>query len=188
MGSWTIQGCSLSSTGCPAQVTNTDVPPAQLLWLSVVVCCMYAASPQFNGSEKFRTLYNNFTNADGTQLISTTYSEQKWRDAAQACLEAINLAKDNGYNLYYATEGALNNTPEPKDLTQRTLRFTFIDKENTPEVIFADCRKETGNGIQGKSIPRWGSYCRGGLAITLRQIERFYTENGLPIDEDPKYP
>ena len=149
---------------------------------------LYAASPQFNGGEKFRTLYNNFTNADGTQLISTTYSEQKWRDAAQACLEAINLAKDNGYNLYYATEGALNNTPEPKDLTQRTLRFTFIDKENTPEVIFADCRKETGNGIQGKSIPRWGSYCWGGLAITLRQIERFYTENGLPIDEDPKYP
>jgi len=150
---------------------------------------LYAASPLFNGGEKFRSQFGNFTNADGTPLISTSYNPQKWNDAAQACKEAIDLAMANGYDLYYATEGALSSTPEPKDLNQRSLRFTFIDKENTPEIIFADCRKESGNySIQGKSVPRWGSYSWGGLAITLRQIERFYTENGLPIDEDPNYP
>lgn len=150
---------------------------------------LYAASPQFNGGEKFKTLYGNFCNKDGAQLISTTYNPQKWIVAAQACKEAIDWAKKEQYDLYYATAGALSNAPEPKDLTQRTLRFTFIDKDNTPEVIWAFCKKEVNNNtLQPKSIPRWGQYCWGGLALTLKQVERFYTENGLPIEQDPNFP
>ena len=149
---------------------------------------LYAASPQFNGGEKFKTLYGNFTNPDGTQLISTSYNPQKWVDAAKACKEAIDLARVEQYDLYHATLGALNSTPEPTDLTQRSLRFTFIDKNNTPEIIWAFCKREGDNSsLQGKSIPRWGQYCWGGLALTLKQVERFYTENGLPIDQDPKF-
>lgn len=149
---------------------------------------LYAASPLFNGGDKLRSLYGNFVNPDGTQLISTTYNVQKWKDAARACKDAIDLARGEQYDLYYATEGGLSNIPEPKDLTQRTLRFTFIDKDNTPEVIWALCAKESGaSTLQTQSIPRWGQFCWGGLAITLRQIERFYTENGLPIDQDPTY-
>ena len=45
---------------------------------------LYAASPQFNGGEKFKSMYGNFKNTDGTQLISTTYNPQKWIDAAKA--------------------------------------------------------------------------------------------------------
>lgn len=83
---------------------------------------------------------------------------------------------------------SLPNYPEPTDLTQRSLRFTFVDKDNTPEVIWAFCKKESYNyGLQGKSIPRLSTTAYGGLAPTLRQIERFYTKNGLPIDEDPAY-
>ena len=150
---------------------------------------LYAASPQFNGGNKFVALYSKFTNSDGTQLISTTENPQKWIDAADACKEAIDLAVANNYDLYRATENSMTNAPEPKDLTQRSLRFTFIDKHNTPEVIWAMCKnEESGNGVQSKSVPRWGKYCWGGLAPTLKQIESFYTENGLPIDQDPKYP
>lgn len=150
---------------------------------------LYAASPQFNGGNKFVSLYSKFTNSDGTQLISTTENPQKWIDAADACKEAIDLAIANNYDLYRATENSMTNAPEPKDLTQRSLRFTFIDKYNTPEVIWAMCKNEDkGNGLQAKSVPRWGKYCWGGLAPTLKQIESFYTENGLPIDQDPKYP
>ena len=149
---------------------------------------LYAASPQFNGGDKFKSYYSDFKNNDGTQLISTTYDPQKWVDAANAYREAIEWAEKGGYELYYAIEGALPNTPEPNDLTQRSLRFTFIDKDNTNEVIWAFCSKEGDSyGIQGKSCPRWGTFAYGGLSPTLRQIERFYTENGLPIDEDPKY-
>ena len=39
---------------------------------------LYAASPQFNGGEQFKSLYADFKNPDGTQLISTTYDPNKW--------------------------------------------------------------------------------------------------------------
>lgn len=150
---------------------------------------LYAASPQFNGGEKFKSIYENFKNPDGTQLISTKYAINKWIIAAKAYKEAIEMAHEAGYKLYEATSGALSNMPEPTDLVQRSLRFTFIDKDNTPEVIWGYCEKEdTYSGFQIKTIPRWGQFSWGGMAPTLRQIERFYTENGLPIDEDPAYP
>lgn len=150
---------------------------------------LYAASPQFNGGEKFKSLYGSFKNPDGTQLISTTYDPAKWTKAKEACKEAIEWAEQAGCELYKAIPGALSQTPEPEDLTQRSLRFTFIDKDNTKEVIWASCRKEaTNNGLQPKNLPRWNNRTWGGTAVTLRQVERFYTKNGLPIDEDPTYP
>jgi hypothetical protein len=150
---------------------------------------LYAASPQYNGGEKFKNIYENFRNTDGTQLISTTYDPEKWKTAAKAYLLAIESAKAEGYDLYKATEGALPTTPEPTDLTQRSLRFTFIDKDNTPEVIWAYCSKEGNSyGLQGKTLPIWGEKTWGTICPTLRQVKRFYTENGLPIEEDPEYP
>src|SRR5690606_36002339 len=57
---------------------------------------VYAASPLFNGNED----YLNFTNKDGTQLISTDYQHEKWERAAQSCKDAIDLAHSIGYQLY----------------------------------------------------------------------------------------
>lgn len=79
--------------------------------------------------------------------------------------------------MYAADVNTLPNYPEPTDLTQRSLRFTFVDKDNTPEVIWAFCTKESSNSdLQGKTIPRLSTTAYGGLAPTLRQIERFYTK------------
>ena len=39
-------------------------------------------------------------------------------------------------------EGDLSGYPEPQDLTQRTLRFTFMDKDNSKEVLFAETLKQ----------------------------------------------
>lgn len=150
---------------------------------------LYAASPQFNGGERFKSLYGEFKNPDGTLLINTQYDQKKWENAKLACKEAIEWAERAGHKLYEAIPGGLPQTPEPEDLTLRSLRFTFLDKDNTKEVIWAFCKKEdTGNGLQVKNLPRWASRTWGGTAPTLKQIERFYTKNGLPIDEDPEYP
>ena len=152
---------------------------------------LYAASPQFNGGEKFRTLYQNFKNPDGTQMISITENPEKWKTAKEACWEAIQLAESAGagHSLYEAQEGALTQTPEPQDLTLRSLRFMAIDKDNTKEVIWAYCGKEGSSSfVQKQSLPRWSDVTWGGTATTLNQVLRFYTKNGLPIDEDPNYP
>lgn len=146
-----------------------------------------AASPQFNGGDKFKSVYSLFVNTDGTRLISTSYDAKKWEVAKQAYEEVIEMAK--GYHTLYKGKGAglMETAPEPADPTLRDLRFTFVDKNNSNEVIWAYCAAETQWDLQAKSIPRWGKVTYGGLSLTLRQVERFYTEKGLPIDEDPAY-
>lgn len=146
---------------------------------------LYAASPLFNGN----STYAGFTNPDGTQLISTTYDPQKWVKAAQVNKEAIQAAESAGYKLYEAVSGQLQDMPYPTDMTQRSLRFTFIDK-NTSEVLWADTRSEPQYGFQRKGTPYLNNNASGswnGIAPTLTMVERFYTENGLPIDQDPTY-
>ncbi len=55
---------------------------------------LYAASPLYNGNP----MYANAMNHDGTNLFSTNYSEDKWRQAAMAAREVIDL------NMYQLVE------------------------------------------------------------------------------------
>jgi hypothetical protein len=143
---------------------------------------LYAASPLFNGNND----YSEFKNHDGTQLINQTYDPNKWKVAADAALEAIQLAERN-YSLYEMQPGTFSSLPEPKNQLIRTLRFSYMDKENCKEVIFAETRKAGPLGIQRKSIPWLKGGGWNGIAPTITMIDRFYTKNGLPINEDPEF-
>lgn len=145
---------------------------------------LYAASPLFNGNSEY---YSDFVNHDGTLLMSQTYSKEKYKVAADAALEAINFAESHGYRLYYAEDDAIGTTtyPYPADKTQRQLRLTYVDKNGSKEVLWANTRLEEMYSIQNKSIPflSFG----GGYGPSITMLERFYTENGLPIEQDPDY-
>lgn len=145
---------------------------------------LYAASPLYNGNSEF---YYDFVNSDGALLISQTFDKNKYKLAADAALEAITFAKGNGHRLYTLADNSLSETtyPYPKDPTQRQLRFTYLDKYGTKEILWANTRKEGVYSVQSKSLPflSFG----GGYGPSLTMLERFYTENGLPIDQDPNY-
>lgn len=143
---------------------------------------LYAASPLFNGNSD----YKDFINHDGTQLVSQTYSSDKWKRAADAAKEAITLAEKN-YSLYEMQPGSSSNYPEPQDPLIRTLRFSFMDKENCKEVIYAETRVAGALGIQRKSIPWLKGGGWNGVSPTMTMIDRFYTKNGLPIEEDSEF-
>ncbi len=145
---------------------------------------LYKASPLFNGNSEF---YSDFTNEDGTHLISQTFDRNKYKEAADAALEAINFAESNGYSLYTTADGSSINTtaaPYPQDPVQRRLRLAITD-EYSSEILWANTRSEPAYSIQSKSRPFliWGA----GYGTSLKMVERFYTENGLPIDEDPEF-
>lgn len=145
---------------------------------------LYAASPLFNGGgESMSSLYSGFTDADGLQLISTSFDNEKWKRAADAAKEAINMAEMTGIALY---RNSTFNTPLPADPIEKDLRYTFIDK-NSSEIIWAETRRETVYDFQNKSTPFIAGSSWNGVAPTLRILESFYTENGLPIDKDPTY-
>ncbi len=141
---------------------------------------LYAASPQFNGNP----IYNNLKNKDGSPLFNSTYDPTKWAKAKEAYKEAIDLAHSAGFELYQTEDYGDNY--QPADPFIHRLRYNIIHPANN-EIIWADCNEEGYYGIQNKSVPFAPSAGWNGIAPTLTMIERFYTENGLPISEDPDY-
>ncbi|MDG5798921.1 RagB/SusD family nutrient uptake outer membrane protein [Marinilabiliaceae bacterium ANBcel2] len=144
-----------------------------------------AASPLFNGGgEDGTSFYDGFVDDEGTQLISTQYDPSKWERAADAALDAILHAEEEGHQLYEYNESVNLNFPE--DEAERSLRMTFADR-NSREIIWADTRPEGPYDLQNKSTPFIQGRAWNGVAPTLTMVEYFYTENGLPIDVDPEF-
>ena len=146
-----------------------------------------AASPLFNGN----TDYANFVDKDGTALINTTYSEEKWARAATACQEAISIAESAGHALYIFDDSE----PGWSDLTnlKLTIRGSVTDRWND-EIIWGASGRTTAalqnwsqakiaNGLTAENRESTASF----WAPTFRIAEMFYSENGVPISEDMNY-
>lgn len=143
---------------------------------------LYAASPLFNGNSDF---YANFKNTDGSPLMPLAYDAGKWTRAKTACEEAIKTAENAGHGLLTAVSSTLV-SELPEDDTMKLLRFNIMDAGNK-EIIWADGRDEDSYGIQNKSMPYSAASAWNGVAPTWDMLNRFYTKNGLPYDEDPEY-
>ena len=144
---------------------------------------LYAASPLFNGNAEF---YSSFTNKDGSLLMPQTEEISKWEKAQTALKEAIDYAEANGYALYVNDSYEITSNAYPADPVQRRLRYNIIEPGNS-EIIYADARDEGNYGIQNKSMPFVSAKAWNGIAPTWTMLNRFYTKNGLPYDEDPEY-
>ena len=153
---------------------------------------LYAASPLFNGNSSF---YSDFKDKNGNALMPLTYDATKWQKAADAFKEAIAAAESAGYHLYDRGDCKLNKNGYPADPHVRALRYTITDYSAedekagaNPEVILADSRGEGYYGLQNKSIPFInGGWGWNGVAPTVAMLSRFYTKNGLPIDQDKTF-
>lgn len=67
---------------------------------------LFAASPLVNGNP----WYSNFTNNDGTPLFKSSYDQQKWVRASDACKLVVEEAEKEGYALYteYNDDGTVD--------------------------------------------------------------------------------
>ncbi|MZJ34467.1 RagB/SusD family nutrient uptake outer membrane protein, partial [Collinsella sp. BIOML-A1] len=150
---------------------------------------LYAASPLFNGNSFYAnsSLYDPETNEP---LMPLDYNPSKWNTALTACQEALTLADEQKYTQFQiANESEIPEECWPKDLIQYALKMQIMDKKNM-EVIWADTRTEGVYGPQNQSAPRDpvnGGNSWNGVGPTLDFVKVFYTENGLPIDEDPEF-
>ncbi|MDM8208379.1 RagB/SusD family nutrient uptake outer membrane protein [Bacteroides gallinaceum] len=153
---------------------------------------LYAASPLFNGNSE---MYSSFVSPiDGRHLISQEYSVEKWQKAADASKYAIDELEKTGFHLYDDAAAGTPSDDKPglPNPAQRRLRYTILDFNNNPEVIWCDTRGDEYYGIQRRTIPRQnsGSFKAGISCVicpTLQSVERFYTKNGLPMDMDKTY-
>ena len=141
---------------------------------------LYAASPLFNGNTDF----SNFKDNDGVNLVSQTYDAEKWKKAELALKEAIDVAESLGITLYKQQSGN-----DAFEVAMNNCRYSMVDDWNE-ELIWAS-QREYYWGWQRQCAPRTytgdGVISTGGLGAPMRMVELFYTENGLPIDQDPTF-
>lgn len=139
---------------------------------------LFAASPLVNGNPD----YANHKNKDGENLFSTTADKTKWAYAAQACKELIDAAEAAGHKLY--TEKNDDGTIDPF-MSYQNLFLTRYDEGNT-EILFARPGGLEYGEYEKHATPA-ASGGSGGLGVTQSLVDAFFTENGLPINDDSEY-
>ena len=159
------------------------LPIAKALKAKILVL---AASPIFNGNIDF----NELVDANGNHLVSQTYDPNKWILARDALLEAITTAESNGHMLYQFTDQLPINGDIDETIIQELSHRAGITDPFNNEIVWAFEPAWPGD-LQQWSQPRWTAdhqalfnYTKKSHAPTLNMVETFYTNNGVPIDED----
>ena len=148
---------------------------------------LYAASPLFNGNEMFQ----DFTNRDGEKCFPE-YDHEKWKRAAIACDSAILICTEAGKELVSGSG------ERPSTLLNTMLdieRTWFGDDYNSKEAIFVVNNRPSEDPLSNLLCPLaetssteyYDSYSDGCLGAPMKMVEMFYTEHGLPIDEDNQW-
>lgn len=146
----------------------------------------YAASPLFNGNK----WYSNLTNTKGEKLFSLEYNKQKWLKAAQATEDAIKYCESTGKKLI---DDNVGEKTELLNTIKNLQNAPIAHLMQSPEMIF---------GVWSDVVPLWkaklarfnkkdpnfNSEISGCLSPTMRMIELYYSDKGLPIDMDKSYP
>jgi hypothetical protein len=146
------------------------------------------ASPLFNGNPD----YISFKDHDGKNLFSTTYDATKWQKAADACKAAITECEAQGLHLYNTppTTGIGNVSDELKKIL--TLQSAVTEKwEQNPELVWGlnygfDYQGFTIPKLTSKSVSMANTY-PSNWAVPISEGDLFYTNNGVPINEDKTF-
>ncbi|MDR1719564.1 MAG: RagB/SusD family nutrient uptake outer membrane protein [Dysgonamonadaceae bacterium] len=152
-----------------------------------------AASDLFNGNDD----YKNYVDLDGVHLFPTNQWgddiwKQKWQRAADACAEAIESLPEK--ELYY-TKNLFEISNNLR--YQINLREAFTERYNE-EIIWTRLTNpwpDAYNNFQIRMLPprldgvpeTTGGYVSSFISVTLGMAERFYSKNGVPIEEDRFY-
>lgn len=142
---------------------------------------LYAASPLFNGNE----FYRDFKNKNGEVLFSTVYDHEKWRLAAEALDEAVRVSLEAGHVL---CRGAMSNHSEIVNHMEDIEKSVISDFNNDEFIL----EWKLGGGFSELLLPRlrpediehFNSGVLGCISPSLKMVEMYYTDKGLPIDMD----
>ncbi|MCI1778487.1 MAG: RagB/SusD family nutrient uptake outer membrane protein [Bacteroidales bacterium] len=180
----------IDSKALPMQVENRTTelgrftqPAAYAIKARVL---MFWASPLFNGN----TDYNNFLDHDGKPFFNQKYDPQRWTNAADACDSAIVVCNKCGIRLYQMDDYVTAKSMSDSTRIVNMLRSSISERWN-PEIIWCNSSYLVSGGLQGPCIPRLehanSETSSGKMSVPLNVVEKFYSRNGVPIDEDPDY-
>lgn len=149
---------------------------------------LLAASPMFNGNKN----YVNFKNKAGEQLFNPIYDPEKWKKAAEAADEAIDICLKNGKKLVEGNIKATQKLSIMADIENSVLARNFEHDEALQ--MFKPQRNVTSSFWSLKTLPYFRStdpdYSgsnQGCIAPSMKMVELYYTKNGLPIESDKEW-
>ena len=137
--------------------------------------------------------YSDFTNPDGTHLISQTYDKELWKKAMDAAEDAIAQGEADGFKLFESSDKGENEL----ERGYNNYRAAFIGNDgssqfyNNEEHLFSYNNQGNISYNAKNMAPRVGysSYSadgfRGYFVPTLAAAQIYLSKDGLPMDVDP---
>ncbi len=181
----------ISSEALPLVIENRTTelgrftkPAAYMLKAKVLV---YWASPLFNGN----TDYNSFLDHNGEPFFNQIYDATRWEKAAEACKEAIDVCTAAGIRLYQTSDFVATKPQSDTTLLVNTLRSAISERWNK-ELVWGNSSYPVDWGLQSPCLPRLeqatSASATGRMSVPFSTVEVFYSDNGVPINEDKLYP
>ena len=141
---------------------------------------LYAASPLFNGN----AFYSDFKNKNGELLFNSTYDRNKWLLAAEAADEAAKVSEEGGRALITGTSGRESDLLNVMSDIENSMFSRFNNDEYLLEWKYS-------TSFHTFTLPRFvgdkenlDDKALGCLSPSMKMVEMYYTEHGLPIEED----
>jgi hypothetical protein len=161
---------------------------------------LFRASPFYNGNRRY---YEDFLDHNGEPFFPLEYKREKWKDALDAVEEAIKFGEANGYGLYEYTGYPYSFDREDYAIKPDTIRMFYnlrmliVDPWNK-ELIWGQTTPMSSDGLisyhsniflptsytSGITGTESVAMCEQWLCASYAMLERYYTKNGIPIDED----
>lgn len=145
---------------------------------------LYAASPLFNGGI---SVYKDLKNKNG-ELLFPVEDKEKWRVAAEYLDETIQFLEGHGYKLIAGTQE--KSTPLLNTMRDLECSLWAPNFQNSTEAVmmvsgFSDLFQRILPQLGTKTTdPHYSSVLDGSIGTNIRMVRKFYTANGLPIEED----
>ncbi len=151
----------------------------------------YAASPLFNNPNQ---MFADFKDKDG-QPYFPAYDKTKWKVAAEAIDEAIRLCETNGKRLRAGNTGGVSQLINVmRDIQMSVLAQNFENSEavfmlRPTTVAYHLWHRWTLPSIGSANattplVYHYNSNFTSTIGASLKMVEMYYTDNGLPIAYD----
>ena len=141
---------------------------------------LYAASPLFNGNK----FYSDFRDKEGNPLFSDKEDKNKWRLAAEAADEAVAVCESVGRHLSQGTSSKNSDLLNTMADIENSVISTFSNSEFLLEWKWSTRLDDFTLPRLVKDANNYNSNVHGDLSPSMTMVEMYYTEHGLPIDQD----
>lgn len=143
-----------------------------------------SASPLFNGNKE----YFDVVGSNEKHIFTQSYDPEKWKKAAVACYDAITACEAAGHKLFEFSSSY--NLSEDMQLLNN-IRCVYSQRFNS-EVIWTLPKRTLTESYSYVTKPylnpdlseRTKFPGEPQLVPTMKMVEKFYTKNGVPMEED----